>query len=85
VCAINAFALALGWIAGLRHLNCRLTVVKLTGPKRLTGPIQNGVWSVVLLLGEHTQMMYHRRKGRVLAILVARAERGKPLVASGLS
>ena len=46
---------ALGWTAGLRQLNCHLTVVKLNGPKRLTGPIQNGVWLVVLLLGQHTQ------------------------------
>jgi len=51
----NALIPELGWIAGSRQLNCHRTVVKLTGPKRLTGPIQNGLWSAVLLLGQRTQ------------------------------
>ena len=49
----------------------------------MSGPLQNGEWSVVLLLGRHTQTnKHHRRKGRVLAHPVTCVERGKPLVAS---
>ena len=39
----------------------------------------------MLLLGQHTQTSHHWRKGRDLAILVTRVERGKPLMASGSS
>jgi hypothetical protein len=59
------------------------TVVKLNGHKRMSGPLQNGEWLAVLLLGQHTQTnKHHRRKGRVLAHPVTCVERGNPLVAS---
>jgi hypothetical protein len=36
----------------------------------------------VVLVGQHTQTKHYRRIGRILANPVARAERGKPFVAS---